>query len=168
MVRRSQKGRDWYQGIITSKENVLIRYTRKLTGNLESAKDIVQESLMKLWDQKLEVIRPKVTPWLYTVCRNAAIDLMRRENKMVEYQEDSLSFESYPEEELMKHEVFRQISALDSKYQEVIVLKFQEGMSYKEISAITGKSESNVGLLIHEGMKQLRQSLTDKEGANHE
>ena len=70
--------------------------------------------------------------------------------------DDHFSITNLPEEELLKTEVFEQLLKLKETYQEVIILKFQEGRSYKEISEITGHSVSNVGVLIHEGMKILR------------
>jgi len=160
MVRKSQDGRDWFEKVVVAKERVLIRYTRKITGDLQIAKEIVQEALLSLWNQKLADVRDKVVPWLFTVCRNKAIDFKRRNKKMSELKEETITFESYPEDQLYKLEIFKKISELDPKYQEVILLKFQEGMSYKEISNIIGKSQSNVGLLIHEGMKNLRSALT--------
>ena len=54
---------------------------------------------------------------------------------------------------------FQVLSALDNlpeNQQEVIRLKFQNGFSYRQISEITGHSVSNVGFLIHSGMKTLK------------
>ena len=55
--------------------------------------------------------------------------------------------------------VVRQLETLSNNQQEVIRLRFQNGMSYKEISRITGHSVSNVGFLIHTAIKNLRQRL---------
>ena len=52
--------------------------------------------------------------------------------------------------------------------QEVIRLKFQDDLSYREISRITTLSVSNVGFLIHTGIKTLRQRVRALEGASHE
>jgi len=60
------------------------------------------------------------------------------------------------------------LSRIQNKYQEVLILKLTHELSYKEISEITGHSVSNVGVLIHEGMKELREMLSEssKEVAN--
>ena len=71
-------------------------------------------------------------------------------------EDEHFSLTNLPEEELLKTEVFAELLKLKETYQEVIILKFQEGRSYKEIAEITGHSVSNVGVLIHEGMKILR------------
>jgi len=44
----------------------------------------------------------------------------------------------------------------------VLVLKFQDGLSYKQIGERTGLSVSNVGFLIHTGIKTLRGALEDQ------
>ncbi len=51
---------------------------------------------------------------------------------------------------------------LSKNQQEVLRLKFQEGLSYKEISHITGHSVSHVGVLIHEAMMKLRENLSER------
>ena len=129
MVRRSPEGREWFRQTLIRLEGPLLRYTRKITGDLESAKEVVQESLLKLWKQNLAEIRGHVAPWLYTVCRNQAIDFKRRDKGMTELDDNLISYESYPEQELQKKEVFSEIAKLSSKHQEVLLLKFQEGMS---------------------------------------
>ena len=56
--------------------------------------------------------------------------------------------------------VLTMLDQLPPNQQEVIRLKFQQGLSYKQISSITQLSVSNVGFLIHTGIKTLRQKLT--------
>lgn len=68
-----------------------------------------------------------------------------------------------PSEALERRETEDQVlaclSLLPEKQQEAIRLKFQDGLSYKEISAITGNTVSHVGVLIHNGMKTLRENM---------
>lgn len=58
--------------------------------------------------------------------------------------------------ELAGH-VLQMLARLPDNQQEVIRLKFQQGLSYKEISSVTGLSVTNVGFLIHTGLKRLRE-----------
>lgn len=51
------------------------------------------------------------------------------------------------------------LSELSANQQEVLRLKFQHGLSYREISSVTGLTETNVGFLIHVGIKKLRELL---------
>jgi RNA polymerase sigma-70 factor (ECF subfamily) len=57
------------------------------------------------------------------------------------------------------------LGTLPASQQEVIRLKFQNGFSYQEISRISGHSVSNVGYLIHVGLKTLRGRLFDNQPA---
>ena len=53
----------------------------------------------------------------------------------------------------------RLLDRLPDNQQEVIRLKFQNDLSYREISEITGLSVSNVGFLLHVGIKRLREIM---------
>ena len=64
------------------------------------------------------------------------------------------------EREETHSEVLRYLDRLPPNQKEVIRLKFQGEMSYKEISEVTSLSVSNVGFLIHTGLKRLRQLLS--------
>jgi len=56
-------------------------------------------------------------------------------------------------------EVLRMLERLPENQKEAITLKFGHGLSYKEIAEITGLTVSNVGFLIHTGLKTVRQRL---------
>ncbi len=60
--------------------------------------------------------------------------------------------------------VTRVMKLLPKNQQEVIRLKFQHGLSYKEISVVTNLTVTNVGFLIHTGLKSLRERLGGSEG----
>ncbi len=76
-----------------------------------------------------------------------------------------LSTDPNPPDLVEQHElasrVVDMIDNLPANQREVIRLKFQNGFSYQEISRISGHSVSNVGYLIHAGMKTLRGRLLD-------
>lgn len=55
--------------------------------------------------------------------------------------------------------VQKELAQLTPNERAVVFLKVKEGKSYKEISAITGLSTSNVGYLIHQGLKKLASRL---------
>jgi RNA polymerase sigma-70 factor (ECF subfamily) len=55
------------------------------------------------------------------------------------------------------------LAGLTENQQDCIRLKFQNGLSYKEISQVTGLSVSNVGYLIHTGLKKIRQQMKQEQ-----
>ena len=58
------------------------------------------------------------------------------------------------------------LQTLTANQQEVIRLKFQHGLSYKQIAQVTTLSVTNVGFLMHTGLKILRRRLADSEESN--
>ena len=80
-----------------------------------------------------------------------------------EKEADAISTDADPADEVEQNEttsrVLKMLSHLPPNQREVIRLKFQAGLSYRQISEVTGLSESNVGFLIHTGLKTLRQQL---------
>jgi len=161
---------DWIREVVATHEQSLVAYVRRLTGDLEQARDVVQEAFCRLLDQGPDErgrIAGRVKPWLLTVCRNQVIDTYRKEKRMDPLTDADLATrarpEPGPEEQAGLADEYRAalaaLQALPEKQREVIRLKFQQALSYKEIAELTGHSTSNVGYLIHMGMKSLRQQL---------
>ena len=58
-------------------------------------------------------------------------------------------------------QVHEALNRLSENQREIILLKFEQGLSYQEMSQVTGLSSSNVGFLLHTGLKRLRVLLPD-------
>ncbi len=135
-----------------------------LGGDWERARDVVQDTFVKLHRQDPNAIQGKLKSWLYTVARNRSIDILRKENPMLTSAGEAFvnlnDSAPNPAEELERRERFDEVLAflerLPENQREVIRLKFQGDLSYKEIAEITGLSVSNVGFLIHTGIKRMR------------
>ncbi len=149
-------------------EGPLVGYTMNLLGDLETARDIAQETFLKLYEQPAGRITPAgLKAWLYTVARNRAMDMLRRRKRQVNVAEDALDHLAAPgagpDEQVSTAEetaqILRFLRRLPTNQQEVVKLKFLSELSYKEISAITGLSSTNVGFLIHTALQRLRSML---------
>ena len=57
----------------------------------------------------------------------------------------------------------RLLATLSANQQEVVRLKFQAGLSYRQISEVTGLSVTNVGFLLHTAIARLRKRVADNE-----
>jgi RNA polymerase sigma-70 factor (ECF subfamily) len=145
----------------------MVRYAQRITGDLERARDVVQETFLKLCRECPADIDGHAAEWLFTVCRNQAVDVKRKERRMSVLAETERaapeSRDLSPPEAAELHDtagqVLRLLDELPDNQQEVIRLKFQSGLSYREISGVTGLTVSNVGFLIHTGMKRLREQM---------
>src|SRR3954465_5555530 len=60
----------------------LTRYATRLLGDPERARDVVQDSFVKLMAQPRDVINGHTVEWLFTVCRHRALDVLRKEGRM--------------------------------------------------------------------------------------
>lgn len=159
------------QTLVSALEGPLIRYTVRIVRDEERARDVVQDAFLSLCDQEPQLLeglfeRDEVRPWLFRVCRNRAIDLYRREHRMThlhETQEKVFEPQQTPSQQVEQketlHSIFGCLETLPEKQRDVIYLKFQGGLSYKEIAEVTGLSVTNVGVLLHSALKRLREQL---------
>jgi RNA polymerase sigma-70 factor (ECF subfamily) len=161
----------WMHSIVDRFQGPLVRFATRITGDLERGRDVVQETFLRLCREPEVATGDHLAQWLFTVCRRLAIDVRRKETRM-QTQGDSTAICDLPAgvagssdiEHTEQHdELLRTVEALPANQQEVVRLKFQEGMSYKSIAAITGLSVSNVGYLLHMAVKSLRERMTDGE-----
>jgi RNA polymerase sigma-70 factor (ECF subfamily) len=142
----------------------LTRYVTKLLADPDRARDVVQDAFVKLMAQAPAAVAGHVAEWLFTVCRHRALDVLRKEGRMIRFAEGEAERVSAdvprPGRALEAAEtqaaLLRLIGRLPPNQQEVIRLKFQNGFSYKEISRITALSVGNVGFLIHTAVARLR------------
>ncbi|MDP6444343.1 MAG: sigma-70 family RNA polymerase sigma factor [Pirellulaceae bacterium] len=156
----------WLREVVETFEGRLLRYAAHITGDLESARDVVQDTFAKLCRQDRDEVEGHLAEWLFTVCRNRAVDVRRKETRMKtsQVEADGMATRETPQDIVAERrdeveQVERVLSHLSDNQQEVIRLKFQNGLSYKEIARITQLSVGNVGYLIHTALQKLRVEL---------
>ncbi|MES2790196.1 MAG: sigma-70 family RNA polymerase sigma factor [Planctomycetota bacterium] len=155
----------WITAALDRHGGDLARYALRFLHDHSRAQDVVQETFLRLCQQQQTELDGRLVPWLFAVCRNVALDVRRKEQKMSSLAEEGVvtvpSSQLSPPEQVEQTELAGQVlgllARLPENQQEVIRLKFQHGMSYKEISGVTGLSVTNVGFLIHTGLKRLRE-----------
>jgi RNA polymerase sigma-70 factor (ECF subfamily) len=161
----ANRGEETIEAIVAEHETALLRYATRLLNNPAGAQDIVQEAFLKLFKNWRTGLRPteKISAWLYRVTHNFAVDYIRRESRLnllhnrhaAEQPDPPAVFGSSQMESESYQFVLAEIGKLDLDERQVAVLRFQEGLSYREISAITGRTEGNVGCILHKVVKQL-------------
>jgi RNA polymerase sigma-70 factor (ECF subfamily) len=160
--------RAFVQAAVERHQAPLLRYAaRLLGGDVEAARDVVQDTFARLVAQPPGEVDGHLAEWLFTVCRHRVFDVLRKEGRMRRFAEGEAERLTLPEpppaQRLEKAEaraaMLESIGRLPPNQQEVIRLKFQSGFSYKEISRITSLSVGNVGFLIHTAVQRLRREL---------
>lgn len=167
MAKGSRAKSEWIRAALDRYEGALTRYATGMTGDVEEARDIVQETFLRLCRETPSRLRGHLAQWLFTVCRNLALDVRRKERRMEPM--GAIQIEETPDQSprppiiLERKEAVGQIlqilETLPPREQEVIRLKFQNGLSYKEISEITHLTVTNVGFLIHTALKKIRSEI---------
>jgi RNA polymerase sigma factor (sigma-70 family) len=129
---------DWIQSVLARYERPLIRYAAHITGDIERAREVVQDTFLKLCRRKSPLEDDHLAPWLYTVCRNGALDVRRREKRMtgieevpIEHVSTRPEFPAALEQNQQLAEVMSILGTLPSSQQEVLRLKFQGDLSYR-------------------------------------
>ena len=163
----------WLHGVVDQYESELVRYATRLLGDVERARDVVQDTFLRLCGEPRAKVENGVRPWLFTVCRHRAMDVLKKENRMKAFTdgqaEQCASRDGDHTATLEAQETAGRATALLDKLpdnqREVIRLKVQNGLSYREISEVTGLSVSNVGFLLHTGIKTIRERMAPSIGA---
>jgi RNA polymerase sigma factor (sigma-70 family) len=143
----------------------LLQFATRILGDRERARDIVQETFIQFERKGPVSQNGEPATWLFTVCRNRALNVCRKEKRMTYLDEELIEAgedeQPMPFEQLARKEatgfLSRIVATLPARQQEVIQLKFQNDLSYQQIAEITETSANNVGVLIHTALKTLRQ-----------
>ncbi len=159
----------WVLDALSRFERPLTLYAQRLLGDAERARDVVQDTFLRLCGQSETDLDGRLAEWLFTVCRNRSLDVLRKEGRMTRLGDDQVQTKLSPEPDpafaveqadSAQHALLM-LDGLPTNQKEVLRLKFQNGFSYREISRISGLSVTNVGFLIHTGLKTLRKRLAD-------
>ena len=140
-------------------EDALLRYATWVLRDAELAREVVQETFLRLCREDPSKVNDHTAQWLFTVCRNLAFDTRKREARMTPLGDTEIGVESKLEQREAVGEIFRLVETLPKNQREVVYLKFQCDLSYKEISEITKLSVGNVGLLLHTALKEIRKRV---------
>src|SRR2546421_12890188 len=121
-----------FEELLRRFEMPLLQYATRITGNSERSRDVVQETFIKF--QRNGAVDPeKTATWLFTVCRNGALNVCRKEKRMMYLDEETI--ESRQDEQPMPFERMEQreasgflmkiLATLPARQQEVAQLKFE-------------------------------------------
>jgi RNA polymerase sigma-70 factor (ECF subfamily) len=143
-------------------------YAYRLTGERASAEDAVQEAFLALLRSRSYDPRRPFLPWMLTVTRNAALDLMRKRTRRGEVTLDedvARTGPSGPRGVDAADEVEKALSRVPDEYREALWLCDGMGMSYREASELMGCDEGTVGSRLSRGRKLLKEHYARNDHA---
>lgn len=163
--------RETIEELFAALESPLLAYALRWVGERGPAEDITQEAFLRLHSQLAEVREPR--RWLYRTVHNLALNHRREADKILPFAapaDDGAEADPegpdpapLPDEEFSRREgigmVRAGLAALDERSREVVQLKFNEELSYREIGERTGLEPGHVGYLLHHALKALATEL---------
>lgn len=165
----------WLRDVFQSHQQMLLAYAMRMTGGRrELSEEAVQETFLRLCHQTPESVGDHLRAWLFKVCRSRIIDMQRTNHTTQSVAafspggpgEETGRFDAgaTPETQFQRNEETQQlrelIEQLPQRQRELLHLKIQGELSYREMAEATGISVSNVGFLLHQAMRTLRDKLS--------
>jgi len=142
----------------------IFRYCYYRVFDRDKAKDIMQETYCRTWKyitkgNKIDNIRA----FLYRTAKNMIIDESRKKkNVSLEQMAEkgfapSITQPEKSEEHFMGKEILKIVESLDQKYKDVIIMRYINDLSIKEISAILNETENNVYVRVSRGFAKVKE-----------
>ncbi|MBR4366186.1 MAG: RNA polymerase sigma factor [Bacteroidaceae bacterium] len=140
------------------------RLALRITRNREEAEDIVQETLIRLWDKRNE-LHEGMENLGFTICRNLALDQMqKKEAQNVAFDpalHETADSDDSPAEKLIAKEgrtlIQQIVEQLPEKQRSIIQLRDMEGKEYKEIAEILQITESDVKVSLFRARQKIKE-----------
>lgn len=136
------------------------RFILKNIKDRDKAKDIVQESFVRLWVKVKDVDYQKAKSYLFTIAYHCFIDEIRKNQRMISMDEMTDDFDSTTNTYSDHKEIINEaVDRLPEIQRSVVLLRDYEGYSYKEIGEITDLSEAQVKVYIYRARIFLKKYL---------
>jgi len=138
-----------YNKAVDMHSDGVYRFILKNIKDTEKAKDIVQDTFVKLWINSENVNYLKVKSYIFTAAYHTMIDVIRKDKRMSDFENVREEKYSHSRQYSDLSEILNEaLQRLNEVQRSVIMLRDYEGYSYEEIGEITGLSESQVKVYI--------------------
>ena len=154
----------------------IYRYIFYRVGTSGEAEDLTEIVFLKAWEA-IERYQPRGVPfvvWLYRLSHNLVVDSYRSRHPSVplddirETEEPGANVIDQVEQQLDAEAVRVAVRTLSPEHQQLIVLRFVEGLSHAEVAQVTGKSEGAMRVVQFRALQALAKALrADEEGAKN-
>lgn len=143
----------------------LYGYVYKSLRDEDDANDIVQDSFLKLWQNKESVELDKAKSWLFTTAHNALINFVKKHGRMQSMETTSFAEPSNDGNENQSFElkeiINKYINTLPELQKSILLLRDLEGYSYEEIGEMLKISESQVKVYLFRARQKMKDQIKD-------
>lgn len=153
-------------------KNLLYRLALRITMNREEAEDVVQDTLIKVWNKRDDWNNiESIEAFSLTICRNLALDRIRRadhQNASLDQEKVESADKARTPQEVMEQRdrvetVRRLVDSLPEKQRSCMQLRDFEGKSYRDIANILGITEEQVKVNIFRARQTVKQKFEETE-----
>ena len=130
---KDEEDRAFVRSALAAHERPLLRFAASLVGRAHAA-DVVQDTFLALCKADRNLVRGHLAAWLFTVCRNRALDLKRTRGRLSELREEDEmeSPDSGPASRVERQQALGRIesalSGLSPEQRQAVILKFSGGL----------------------------------------
>jgi RNA polymerase sigma-70 factor (ECF subfamily) len=169
LVKASLEGdRTAFGELVDRYEKKIYNLTLRVTGNVDDALDATQAAFLKAYDNRKSFDpERRFFSWIYRIGLNEALDLVGGRRKSTDLSADIPVDSPNPEREAQGREAGRAIhqalQGLKPDYRVLIVLRHLDGLSYQEMSEVTGIAVKTVKSRLFSARRELRTMLVDKQ-----
>ncbi|MCX6751834.1 MAG: RNA polymerase sigma factor [Candidatus Nomurabacteria bacterium] len=165
---RAQKGDlNAFEYILSFYEKAIFNYCLRITKNPQEAKDITQETFIKVYSHRKSIDpEKKIKTWIFTIATNTTYDFLRskkrkNETSLDEENETIPNFEAYYPEEGLVSDVEKALKKINPEYKKALLLFYQQGFKYEEIAEILLMPINTVKTHISRGKEELKELLKE-------
>src|SRR5688572_28644411 len=156
----SVASRDPFQRFLDEHRAPVLAFLRSMVGPVD-ADDCFQETFMAALRayETLDGDNPRA--WVMTIARNKAIDHYRAAGRRPVPKGDDLPDRAAPPRPEADPDLWREVAALPERQREAVALRFAADLRYREIAGAMDTSEEAARRSVHEGLKKLRERVTE-------
>jgi RNA polymerase sigma factor (sigma-70 family) len=154
-----------YNLIVKQQADGLYRFIIKNIKIDDDAKDIVQDTFVKLWLNRENINPEKVKSWLFTTAYRLMIDKIRKQKRDIgnENTVEPISIDIKQKNIGLKETLEKALDTLPEIQKTLVLLRDYEGYNYQEIGEITGLNESQVKVYIYRARMALKSYLVSTD-----
>ena len=172
LVRKCKSGGSrFYEPLVRAYEPAALRVATAMLGNLEDARDALQEAFVKAYDSlhRFDLQRP-FGPWFFQILRNQCRDMLR--SRQARFRMETLAerlelkpadAEGGPERahqrSAARELLWRALERVGEDHREILVLKELQGLRYEDIAQILDIPEGTVASRLFHARRALKEAL---------
>jgi len=176
LLQQAQDGDAEAFGVLYSRHlEPIYRYVYFRVDSATIAEDLTEEVFVRAWEAlpTYEVGSYPITSWLYRIAHNLIID-HRRKLRPDPIKDEILQAmpapAASPEQLVVDGQdveaLFQAVQKLEGEEQQVVILRFVEGLSHREVANAIGKSEEASRVIQFRAIQRLQSYLSEQEGSD--